>query len=170
MSSSSDFSSLYISNVLLAPSGHSFANVALPSHPRLQSSYLSSAHFASSPSVPLPPSHVPGCFFYTSCFLSPLTYPRFFNGMLEVSEPGALNYYTSFCLVLLILFVFKNLIFIHLPLSGILDSLLCDLIASTHGLEIPLPLTLEALSFSSGRAYGSLNFLPFLSLFACTLP
>ena len=50
-------------------------------------------------------------------------------------------------------------------LSGFLDSLLCVLIAPTPGLAFSLlmPHTLAATSsFSSGRAYPSLNFLPFL--------
>ena len=63
-------------------------------------------------------------------FLS-LTPSGFFNGMLEVSEPGALNCYTLFRLIPLTLFVFRNLTLIYLPLSESLDSLLCDLIAAT---------------------------------------
>ena len=48
----------------------------------------------------------------------------------------------------------------------LLDSLLCNLIAPTSGLAFFLPIrrTVAALSFSSGRAYPSLNFLPRLSL------
>ena len=92
--------------------------------------------------------------------------------MLGVSEPGALNCYTLFCLIPLTLFVCRNLTLIYLPLSGSLDSLLCDLIASTPGLEFFLlmpPHTLAAASsFSSGRAYSSLNFL--LPLFLCLTP
>ena len=38
------------------------ANAALAPHPHLQTSYLFSAHFVSSPSAPSPPSHDPGCF------------------------------------------------------------------------------------------------------------
>ena len=51
--------------------------------------------------------------------------------MLGVSEPGALNFYTLFRLIPLTLFVFRNLTLTYLPLSGSLDSLLCDLIAAT---------------------------------------
>ena len=54
--------------------------------------------------------------------------------MLEVFEPGALNYFTFFCPSLLTLFVSRNPILTHLPLSGFLDSLLCVLIAPTPGL------------------------------------
>ena len=86
----------------------------------------------------------------------------FFNGMPEISEPGVLNYYTISHLILLTLFVSRNLIAIHLPLSGSLDFLLCDLIATTTGLALflPIPRVLAAASsFSSDRAYSSLNFL-----------
>ena len=66
--------------------------------------------------------------------LLPLPLPtpsRFFNGMLGVSKPGALNFYTLFCLIPLTLFVSRNLTLIHLPLFGSLDSLLCDPMAPT---------------------------------------
>ena len=63
----------------------------------------------------------------------------FFNTMLQVYEPGALNYYTLFCLIPLTLSVFRNLTLIRLPLSGSLDFLLCDLIAPTPGLAFFLP-------------------------------
>ena len=100
----------------------------------------------------------------TSCFFFPSLIPSgFFNGMLAISKPGSLNCYTLFRLIPLILFVSRNLTLIYLPLSGSLDSLLCDLIAATPIL-IFFPLishTLAAvLSFSSGRAYPSLSFLP----------
>ena len=49
--------------------------------------------------------------------------------MLGVSEPGALNCYTLFHLIPLTSFVSKNLTLIYLPLSGSLDSLLCDPLA-----------------------------------------
>ena len=106
-------------------------------------------------------------FFYISCLLFPLTPLGFFNGMLEVSDPGALNYYTLFCLILLTLFVCRNLTLTHLPLSGFLGFLLCVLIAPTPGLTFSLPISrmlAAASSFSSGRACPSLNFLPPLFL------
>ena len=65
------------------------------------------------------------------------------------------------------LYVSRNSILTHLPLSGFLDSLLCVLIAPTPGVAFSLvmPRTLAtASSFSSGRVYISLNFLPPLSL------
>ena len=48
-------------------------------------------------------------FHFTSCFLFPsITLLGFFNGMLGVSEPGALHYYTLFRLILLTLFISRN--------------------------------------------------------------
>ena len=51
--------------------------------------------------------------------------------MLGVSAPGALNYYTLFRLIPLILFISRILTLIYLPLFRSLDSLLCDLITPT---------------------------------------
>ena len=137
----------------------------LHSRPTLISKLLipPSAHYIS------PPTTVPlsWLYFCTSCLLSPLTLSGFFNGMLEVFEPGALNYFTFFHPILSTLSAFWNPILTPLPLSGFLDSLRCALIAPTHGLAFspPIPQTLAAaLSFSSSRAYPSLNFLPPLFL------
>ena len=55
---SSDSSDMYTSTVQFSSL---LANAALPPHPHLQTSYLPSAHFASSPSAPSPLSHSPGC-------------------------------------------------------------------------------------------------------------
>ena len=99
--------------------------------------------------------------------LSPLTLSGSFNEMLEVFEPGVLNYYTFFHHILLTLSVSRNPILTHLPHSGFLDFLLCALIAPTLGLAFSLlmPCTLVAVSsFWSGRVYPSLNFLPPLFL------
>ena len=87
--------------------------------------------------------------------------------MLGISDPVALNYYTLFCLIPLTLFVSRNLTLIYLPLSGFLDSLLCNLIAPTPGLEffLLMPHTLAAASFSSGRVLSfSELFTSYLSL------
>ena len=73
-------------------------------------------------------------FLYTPASSSPLTPLGSFKGMLGISEPKALNYYTLCRLISLTLFVTRHLILIYLPLSGFLDSLLCDLIAPTPGL------------------------------------
>ena len=136
----------------LAPS----AKAALPPHPRLQTSYPPSTHFLSSPSSPSPPFFAPGCSSEPPASSSPLTLSGLFNGMLEVSEPGALNYLTSFRPILSTLSASRNPILTHLPLSGLAFSL-------------PIPRTLPAaLSFSSGRAYLFLNFLP--PLFLCLIP
>ena len=81
----------------------------------------------------------------------------FFNGMLGISEPGALNCYIFFRTILLTLSVSRKLISTHLPLS----------IAPTPGLAFSLvmPRTLAAASsFSLRRAYPFLNFLLPLSL------
>ena len=99
--------------------------------------------------------------------LLPLTLSGFFNGMLEVFEPGALNYFTFFHPILSTLSAFRNPILTHLPLSGFLDSLFCVLIAPTPGLAFSLlmpRMPVAALSFSPDRAYPFLNFLPPLFL------
>ena len=83
--------------------------------------------------------------------------------MLEVFKPGALNYFTFFRPILSTLSAFRNPILTPLPLSGLLDSLFCVLIVPTPGMAFSLliPRTLAAaLSFSSGRIYLFLNFLP----------
>ena len=105
--------------------------------------------------------------FYASCFLSPLTLSEFVNKILEVFEPGALNYFTFFYPILSTLSVPRNSFLTHLPLSKFLDSLFCVLIAPTPGLAFSLVMPRTpgaASSFSSGRAYLSLNLLPPLSL------
>ena len=97
----------------------------------------------------------------------PLTLSGFFNGILEVFEPGALNNSTSLvpsCRPYLYPGIQSYLI---CPLSGFLDSLLCVLIAPTPGLAfslLMLPTLAAALSFSSARAYPFLNFPAPLSL------
>ena len=111
--------------------------------------------------APSPTPHVPGCLSTFPASSSPLTLSKFFNRMLGVFEPGALNFYT------LTLFVSRNLTLIHLPLSGSLDFLPCDQIAPTPGQAFLLlmPCTLAtASSLSSGRAYPFLDFLLALSL------
>ena len=151
----------------LAPS----ANAALPPHHRLQTSYPSSAYFASSPSALSLTPHSLGCLSSPPDSFFLLTPSGFFNGTMEVLEPGALNFYTFFRFIPLTLFISRNLTLIHLPLCGSLDSLLCDLIAPTRGLGFSLlmPRTLvAALSFLSGRACLSRNFLP--PLFLCLTP
>ena len=110
------------------------AKVALVPHPRLQTSYPPSAHSVSSPSAPSPPSLAPGCTSMPPASSLPLNPLGFFNGMLEVFQPGAPNYFTFFRPILLTLSVYRNPILTHLPLSEFLDSLLCVLITPTPGL------------------------------------
>ena len=158
----SDSSDTYTSTV---QSGTPFAVAALSRHPRLQTSYPPSAHSISSSSALSPPSLAPGHFSMPS--LLPMTLSGFFNGMLEVSKPGALNYFIFYHPIQSILSASRNPILTHLPLSGFLDSLLCILIAPIPGLAFSLliPRTpAAASSFSSGRAYPFLNFLPPLFL------
>ena len=150
-------------------SGHFSANAALLPYTRLQVSYFPSAHFISSPSAPLPPFLLLAVLLHLLLPV-PLTLLGFFNGMLEVFEPGALNYFTFFRAILSTLSVSRNPILTHFPLSGLLDSLLCVLIAPTPGLvfSVLMPRTLAAASsFSSGMAYPFVNFLHplFLRLF-----
>ena len=74
-------------------------------------------------------------FLFTSCFLFPsITLLGFFNGMLGVSEPGALNYYTLFRLISLTLFISGNLTSIYLSLFEYQDYLLCNSMAPTPDL------------------------------------
>ena len=99
--------------------------------------------------------------------LLPLTLSGFFNEMLEVFESGALNYFTFSRPILSTLSASRNPILTPLPLFRFLDSLLCVRIRPTPGLAFSLlmpRMLAAALSFSSGRAYPFLNFLPPLFL------
>ena len=87
---SSDSSDTYTSTVQSSPAS---ANAAVSPHPRLQTSYPPSAHSISSPSSP---HHHPLLLAVLLRLHSPLTLSGFFNEMLEVFEPGSLNYSTSF--------------------------------------------------------------------------
>ena len=161
---SSDSSGTYTSTV---ESGPPSANAALLPHPRLQTSY---PHLPILYLLPLPFHHRPlllAILLHLLPPLLPLTLSGFFNGMLEVFEPGALNYFTFFHPILSILSAFRNPILTPLPLSGFLDSLFCVLIILTPGLAFSLlmpRMPVAALSFSSDRAYPFLNFLPPLFL------
>ena len=159
---SSDSSNMYTSTV---QSGLLSTNATLSPHPRLQTSY---PHLSILYLLPLPPHHRPLLLAVLLCLLPPLlALSGFFNGMLEVFEHEALNYFTFSRPILSTLSVSRNPILSHLPLSGFLDSLLCILIAPTPGLAYSLlmPCTLAAgASLSSGRAYPFLNFQPPLFL------
>ena len=161
MTSSSESSSWYTST---AQSGHIFCYYCTrtpPSPSNLLSFFLPLCIFSL---CTLTTASCSWLFLFSSCFFFPsLTPSGLFNEMLGVSEPGALNYYTLFRLIPLTLFVSRNLILIYLSLSGSLDSLLCNLIAPTPGLVFFLLMShtlAAASSFSSGRAYSSLSFLP----------
>ena len=129
----SDSSSLCASTDESGPFGTLSANAALPPHPRFQTSCPPFAHFLFFSLCILPTASCSWLFLYTSCFLSRPSSLRALQKMLAVSEPGALSYYTLFCLILLTLSVSKNPTSTHFPLTGSLDSLLCNLIASTAG-------------------------------------
>ena len=160
---SSDSSDTYTSTVESGP-----PLLTLHFRPTLDSKLLI-PHLPITYLLPLPSHHRPSLLAIPLHLLPSLspTLSGFFNGMLEVFEPGVLNYFTFFRPILSTLSAFRNPILTHLPLSGFLGSLLCALIASTPGLAFssPIPRTLAAaLSFSSGRAYLFLNFLPPLFL------
>ena len=163
---SSGSSNMHTSTV---QSGPASANAALSPHPRLQTSY---PHLPILYLLPLPLLHRPLLLAFLLRLLPPLplTLSGFFNGMLEVFEPGALNYSTFFRPILSTSSAFRNPILTPLPFSGFLDSLLCVLIVPIPGLAFCLQiprLLATALSFSSGRAYLSLNFLA--PLFLCLI-
>ena len=159
-----DSSNTYTSTVQSGPPPlmlhYRITSVSKPPIPHLPILYL----------FPLPLHHCPLLLAIFLCLLPPLlplTLSGFFNGMLEVSEPGVLNYFIFYHPIQLILSVSRNPISTLLPLSRFLDFLLCVLIAPTFGLAFSLliPRTpAAASSFSSGRAYPFPNFLPPLFL------
>ena len=124
--------------------------------------------------LPLHPHHRLMLLAVSLYLLLPLLLPdslRVLQWNAEVSEPGVLNYYTLFCLIPLTLFISRNLTSIYLPLSGSLDSLLCDSMALTPDLVFFLLMSQTlavASSLSSSKAYSSLSFLP--PLFLCLAP
>ena len=97
--------------------------------------------------------------------LLPLTFSEFSNGMLEVFEPGALNYFTFSCPILSTFSASRNPILTHLPLYGF-SALRSDRTHSRSGIlcRDVTHASGGVSSFLSGRAYLSLNFLPPLFL------
>ena len=94
--------------------------------------------------------------------LPSLTHSGFLNGMLEVSEPGALNYLTLSCRILLTLPVTSNPTLTHLPLFGSLESLQSDRTYSGFGI-LSMTRTLVVTSSLLSDRVNSLNFLLSLS-------
>ena len=91
--------------------------------------------------LPLPSHHRPLLLAILLHLLPPLlrlTLSGFFNGMLEVFEPGALNYFTFCRPIQSTLSAFRNSIITHLPLSGFLVSLICVLLLPS-GLSLSPP-------------------------------
>ena len=119
--------------------------------------YSPSAHFISSPSAPSPPSLVPGCPSMPPASSPPITLSGFFNGMLEVFEPGALNYFTFFHPIVSTLSISRNPILTHFPLSGFLDSLLCILITLTPGLAFSLASGGAIIFIRQGLSFSKLS-------------
>ena len=142
MTSSSDSSSLYISTVQAGPPS---ANAALPPHPHLQTFYPPYAHFVSFTSALSSPPLAPGCLSTPPASSIPFRVVQWNAGGLRARSTKLLHFLSSLPLTL---FVSRNLKLTHLPLSGSLDSLLCDLIVPTPGLAFSLlmPRTLAAAS------------------------
>ena len=146
-------------------SGPPSANAALPPHLRLLTFYLPSAHFVSSPSAPSLPSLAPGC---PSTPLLPLPSDslrvlQWNAGGLRARSTELLHFLRPISLTLS---VSRNPILTHLTLFRIpeFSALQSDRSHCRSGILV-LPRTLAAVSsFSSGRAYPFLNFLPTLSL------
>ena len=163
VTSSSDFFSWYTFTAQSGPSG--FLLLMQHSHPAIAFKHLI-LFPPTSYLFPLQPHHrlmLLAVSLYLLLPPPPLTPSGFFNGMLGASKSESLNCYTLFRLDPLTVFVSRDVTLIHLPLSGSLDSLLCDPMASTPDL-IFFPLMSQTLatatSFSSGRAYFFLSFPP----------
>ena len=161
VTSSPGSSSLYIS--IIQPGPFPLCQCSLPASPLSLNILPSFCPLRIS--SPLP--YVCGCFPIPPVFISPMTRSRFFNGMAEVFEPEALNFFTLSRVILCSLPVSRNPTSTNLPLSGSRDPLLCDLLPLTPGLTFFLPMTRTLAvvsSYLSGKAYPSLSFLPPLSL------
>ena len=123
MTCSSDSSSLYASTV---PSGPPLCQCST-SAPPSPSSFLSP--FRPLRIFFLHPHHLLMLLTFPLHLLLPLlplTPSGFFNGVLGVSKPGALNLYTFFRLIPLTLLVFRKSTIIRILLSKFLDSLRSD--------------------------------------------
>ena len=134
----------------------------LHSHPTLVSKPLM-PHLAILYLLPPPPHHRPLLLAVLLRLLPPLplTLSGFFNGMLVVYEPGALNYSTFFRPILSTLSAFResnlNSSFsFRIPRFSALRSDGTHSRSGIHSRDTTHPSC--ASSFSSGRAYLSLNF------------
>ena len=134
------------------------ANAALPLHPRLQTSYPPSAHFVFPPFAPSLPPLAPCCLSRPSASSSPPDSLRVLQWNTGGLRARGTTLDTFFHLIPLTLSVSRNLTLIHLPLSGSLDSLLCNLIAPTRGLAFSflMPRMLVTSAYSSGGVYPPL--------------
>ena len=163
MTSSSDSSSWYTFTAQSGPSGPLL--LMQHSHPTL--AFKSLILFP--PTSYLLPLHPYHHLMLLTVFLYLLLPLPLFNSLkvLQWNAWGLQARSTNFCnlfrLIRLTLFVYRNLTLIYLPLSGSLDSLLCNPMAPTPDLVFFLLMSqtlVAASSFSSGRAYPSLSFLP----------
>ena len=130
---SSDSSDMYTSAVQSGP-----PLLMLHSHPTLVSKPLI-PHPPILYLLPLPPHLCPlllAALLRLLPPLLPLTLSGFFNGMLEVFEPGVLNYFTFFRPILSTLSASRNPILTPLPLSGF-SALRSDHTHSRSGILSP---------------------------------
>ena len=170
VTSSSDSSSLYTSSVQSGPSAHPL--LMQHSHPTLAINLV--FFFRSFRIFSLCTITIASCFWmfiFTSCFLfSSLNSSGFFNGMLAFSKSEALllPFISSHPVDLICIQEFNLNLSSFFQIPGF-SALRPNCIHSQHGIFLPMSHTLAAaLSFSSGRAYPSLNFL--LGLFLRLTP
>ena len=141
------------------------ANAALAPYPRLQTFYPFFRPLCIFSLCTLTTVSCSWLFLFTSCFLFPsLTPSEFFNGMLGVSDPGALNSYTLFHPIPLTLFVSRILTLIYLLFPDLCSTIRWHPLPIWHFFLLMSQTLAAASSFLSGRAYPSLCFLPPLFL------
>ena len=164
---SSDSSDMYISTVESAPPS---ANAALSPHPRLQTSYPPSAHLISPSSALPPPSLAPGCTSAPPASSPPpdsLRVLQWNAGGLRARSTELLHFLSSHP-VDLICIQESNLnssSSFRIPGFSALHS---DRTHSRSGILSRDDTLATVSSFSSGRAYPYLNFLP--TLFFRSIP
>ena len=156
---SSDSSDMYTFDVQSGPPSANAALLPQPSSPNILSPICPLYIFSLCSLTTVPCSWLSLC---TPCFLSPWLSQGFLMECWRSSSQEQ-HYFTFYRPTLSTSSVSRNPILTHLYFSGFPGSLLCVLIAPTPGLAffLLMPRTLAAaLSFSSGRAYLFLNFLP----------